>query len=292
MDINVETNIETNIDTTMDTKIKTALRFAHISDLHLVGGEMTRVLTRALELDRDPRKNLDKCLETLRKERPDFLLLTGDCVHEGRAEDYRRLRARFDECLPGIPIFVSLGNHDRRMEFREGFLGEAGADDSPYRAKAEWQGLRVLSLDSAWEKKNGGRFPEDQLDWLEEELKTPSKRGTILLFHHPILGAVGPLGFAPCERLYRLLGQGEIKAMFNGHIHKSFIGTCRRVLQVTADSLAFGASLDDGALTYHTQAGYHMCLLDGQGDLTVERRLVWTEDTPLATKPFSHIVIG
>lgn len=295
MDIKMDMKIDRKIDMKMEKNEgmekeigMETLKFAHLSDLHLVGGEMSTVLERALELDRDPRKNVEKCLAMLQEERPDFVLMTGDCIHEGRVEDYRRLKDMLDEGLPGIPVFVSLGNHDRRKEFREGFLGEAEADNSPYWAKAEWRGLRILSLDSAWEKKNGGNFPEEQLEWLEQELQTPSKRGTILLFHHPILRAAGPLGFAPCERLHRLLelDAGEIKAMFNGHIHKSFIGTCHGILQVTADSLGFGAALSAGRLTYHTQAGYHMCQLDALGDLTVERRLVWTEETPLASRTF------
>lgn len=288
------------------------IQFAHISDIHLPAtkegpqgtcvidqGKLNTPLKRMLEEGLDPQTNLDRCLQELEQESLDFVLVTGDCVHEGCEADYKRLRDQFDRRLPGVPVIVSAGNHDNRREFRRGFLGLDTEDDGPYYEKAvipvpdsglspKW-GLRILSLDSAWEKKSTGSLPREQLDALKKELQHRAGMGTILLFHNSILPMVGPLGFEQPEQLAEAIAGSDVAAIFNGHVHMSFTGTFCGALQVTGDSLNFGASLKHGQLIYNTRAAYNMCYLDEQGNYSVERRLLVPEAEVLASKPLSMI---
>lgn len=279
------------------------LQFAHISDIHLAATKegpcktlvidqekLNTPLRKMLERDLDPSANLEKCLQDLEKEKLDFLLVTGDLVHEGCEADYRLLREQFDRRLPGVPVIVSPGNHDSRREFRRGFLGLNTEDDGPYYEKRMISGaLRILSLDSAWEKKGTGRLTEEQLDALKKELEHRTEAGTILLFHNAILPVSCPLGFEGPELLAKAIEGSDVRAIFNGHVHMSFTGTFCGALQVTGDSLNFGAVLRDGQLVYNTRAGYNMCYLDQLGNYSVERRLLTPEAETLASKPLSMI---
>ena len=68
------------------------LCFAHVSDTHLISANSSDFLYRVQREVRDPLENLKNCLAALSCQKLDFLLLTGDLIHEGETEDYRALR--------------------------------------------------------------------------------------------------------------------------------------------------------------------------------------------------------
>lgn len=88
------------------------IRFAHVSDTHIVAAGSSAFLHRVQREVRDPLENLKECLAALSCQNLDFLLLTGDLIHEGEAEDYQNYRALVNRYLPGLPLCCALGNHD------------------------------------------------------------------------------------------------------------------------------------------------------------------------------------
>ena len=106
--------------------------FGHISDMHLAGDLASDSLVKLRAAGGDQLGNTKLALQELATEQLDLLIMTGDLVHEGTAEDYAALRALIEQYLPGVPVISAMGNHDVRKASREGFLGMENADDSPY----------------------------------------------------------------------------------------------------------------------------------------------------------------
>ena len=229
-------------------------------------------------------KLLGQCLETLKQRKPDIVLITGDMTHEGTSSHYRYLRDALSSALPGTPVLCAMGNHDVRGAFREGFLGLAPSD-RPYYASASVKGWLFVSLDSAFEKGLEGVLTKEAMDFLENAMEAAGKSGpgssagpeTILLMHHPILKAAGPMGLTADSRLLRLLESGRIAAMFNGHVHGSYTGTVCGVPQFTADSLKTGCDYCGHFLAYNDRAGYQLVTFQENGDWNVERFLLHPE---------------
>ena len=73
------------------------LHFAHISDTHLTCGGSSPFMQRVAREVRDLWDNLKDCLCQLQGKALDFVLLTGDLVHEGEEEDYKALKRLLEE---------------------------------------------------------------------------------------------------------------------------------------------------------------------------------------------------
>ena len=277
-----------------------AITIAHLSDIHHNPDENSQISTLLREKGLLVEKLLGQCLETLKQRKPDIVLITGDMTHEGTSSHYRYLRDALSSALPGTPVLCAMGNHDVRGAFREGFLGLAPSD-RPYYASASVkravcaqlpctaetaliQSLSTL-MDSAFEKGLEGVLTKEAMDFLENAMEAAGKSGpgssagpeTILLMHHPILKAAGPMGLTADSRLLRLLESGRIAAMFNGHVHGSYTGTVCGVPQFTADSLKTGCDYCGHFLAYNDRAGYQLVTFQENGDWNVERFLLHPE---------------
>ena len=161
------------------------LHFAHISDTHLTCGGSSPFMQRVAREVRDPWDNLKDCLCQLQGKALDFVLLTGDLVHEGEEEDYKALKRLLEEKLPGVLLCCAMGNHDHRLAFRRGFLGENTEDAGPYLAYTQVKGLGIITLDSPYLHGTDGTLPPDQLEFLRKSLEQKTPRGNIVILHHP-----------------------------------------------------------------------------------------------------------
>ena len=190
------------------------LHFAHISDTHLTCGGSSPFMQRVAREVRDPWDNLKGCLCQLQGKALDFVLLTGDLVHEGEEEDYKALKRLLEEKLPGVPLCCAMGNHDHRLAFRRGFLGENTEDAGPYLAYTQVKGLGIITLDSPYLHGTYCTLPPDQLEFLRKSLEQKTPRGNIVILHHPVVGQQpwGPME-AP-EEYFELLENGKVRGVF------------------------------------------------------------------------------
>lgn len=266
------------------------ITIAHISDIHYNPGDTSSLSSLLMDKGLDVSEHLRQCLNALKERRPDIVALTGDITHEGTADTYRYIREEFNRMLPGVPVLCSMGNHDRRAAFREGFLNlspEAGlCEDVPYVDCLSLKGFRFLSIDSAYEKGIEGVLTDDLMDRLEEMLIKPAARGNILLLHHPVLSAAKSMSLTMTERFADLLKSEKIKALLCGHVHGSYIGTVYGTPQFTADSLKTGCDLLGDVLTYNDRAGYQIITFDKKNDWNLERFLIRPKSETLLSKAF------
>ena len=240
-----------------------AFRIAHLSDLHILRDY------RGSMLDQEPLCQPVFPVEYFRTglreaaaEHPDLIVLTGDLVHEGTAEDYQYLRRIIEQESRGIPVLPVLGNHDLKACFYQGYLGERR--DGRYYYKYESGGYRFLVLDTAEERNCHGSITAEQAAWLKEELKTPAPRGTVLLGHHPLESGSAwfhtdcPAGFA------EILEKSDVFAYLCGHAHYAEIRTVQGIQQITAESFAFGVEPASPTEVFYTETrGYNTCWLEG-----------------------------
>ncbi len=187
------------------------LMFAFLSDTH--------------ETDPEP------ILESLKKQRPEIILITGDFVRGEWAENaYSKMEESpnamrlLRECAQIAPVFVSMGNHERTITFadRDIIAGTGaiildnsfirygntliGGLSSVYYTEYEW--LRTEHAPAVSLPKYPLFFrrthPEPDLSWLENFEKQDGYK--ILLCHHP-------------EYFPRYLKNRKIDLILSGHCH-------------------------------------------------------------------------
>lgn len=193
----------------------------HLSDTHFVAGAQPLM---GVESD----AHLAEALRGLVASglRPSAIIVTGDIADAGAADAYTRVRATLEPVAAelGAELVWVMGNHDRREQFRAGLL-DAEPSDAPVDAVFEFDGLRLVVLDSSVPGHHYGALTDAQLDWLTGVLATPAPRGTILALHHPPV----PLPVVLTQlielrdqhRLEAVLAGSDVRAIIAGHLHYS-----------------------------------------------------------------------
>ena len=117
--------------------------------------------------------------------RPDLVLLSGDLVDKGMADEYAMLR-RLLAALE-LPFLVIPGNHDDREAFREAFADHAYLPASgPLNYVAEGYGpVRIAALDVTLPGLHHGAVATAGAHWLEGVLATDPTRPTLIMMHQP-----------------------------------------------------------------------------------------------------------
>jgi Icc protein len=156
---------------------------------------------------------------------PDVVILSGDLVDFGSAEEYAFAR----EMLAAIrqPLLMIPGNHDEREAFRASF------SDHPYLARygplhfvADDLGpVRIIGLDVTVPGAHHGDFDDAAAAWLDEALARAPDCPTMIMMHQPPF-----LSGIPYIDKYNCRGGGQLAAVVArypaierivcGHIHR------------------------------------------------------------------------
>lgn len=241
------------------------ISFIHLTDTHVNAPGSSEVFAKFGMADK-----LRRVLRHIEAgERPAFIIITGDLVHEGQVEDYRYLRDILDEASRelSIPIHVVLGNHDHRVPFREGYLHEAGSE-AAYYYNVTIEGLRLIGLNSQVAGQHHGTVDEEQLAWLQEQLLIPAPHGTIIALHHPMLTINGMPGehiLSNTEQVAGILQSGDVKAILAGHVHTNNVGIYRGMCSVAAAGTAFGGELAGDHYRIMDACSYNRITVDDSG---------------------------
>jgi 3',5'-cyclic-AMP phosphodiesterase len=196
--------------------------FAQITDIHITMEDPSPFANRC------PQKQLQKIIAYLNAltHPPLFVFITGDCVHNGKEEEYGILR----ECLSQLrmPYYIIPGNHDSRSLLRRFFpeIAKLSNDDIFIQFSIEDYPVRLIGIDSVKEKAVEGELCEARLRWLDSVLGKDPKKPTILFMHHPpILSGIDVLdkyAYQNIEKLGKVLkNHPQVKHIFCGHAHRA-----------------------------------------------------------------------
>jgi len=160
-----------------------------------------------------------------RRERPAGVLVLGDCAfNRGEPEDYGQFTGLIKPLrAEGLPVYLTLGNHDQREHFRSALEPEAPATRpvaDKQTAVVETKLVNWFLLDSLEKTlQTPGALGDAQLQWLAAVLDArPDKPAVVCLHHNP--GLDGNLGLKDTARLWEVLRpRKQVKAWVYGHTH-------------------------------------------------------------------------
>jgi 3',5'-cyclic AMP phosphodiesterase CpdA len=158
-------------------------------------------------------------------DRPDAVVLTGDLVEHGAAEEYAVVR-ELTAAIPA-PLYVLPGNHDDRAALRAAFR-LAGDGAEPVRYAVDLGALQLIAVDTTIPGEDAGALNAESVAWLDAELTRGASKPTLLAMHHPPIvtgiAAWDDIGLARSDRaaLARVLaGHPQVKRVVAGHVHQS-----------------------------------------------------------------------
>lgn len=203
--------------------------------------------------------------------RPDALLISGDLVDCGSAEEYAHLRLLLAPLA--CPIYLMAGNHDERIALRQALPEFCPLSELPQflQYTVDIGGLRLIALDSVVAGAPHGELCEQRLAWLERRLSEAPERPTIVAMHHPPFAT----GIAHMDAMGLLKGGPELEALLRrhpqverllcGHLHRPIQcrwgGTLAMTLPSTAHQIHLDLAAEAPALFCLEPPGYALHLL-------------------------------
>jgi 3',5'-cyclic-AMP phosphodiesterase len=213
-----------------------ALRFVQISDSHIgfdkpANTDVTATLRAAIaKIKADP-------------EPPAFVLHTGDLTHLSKASEFDTLQQVLSDL--SVPVFYVPGEHDVLGDDGKSYLERFGKGTHG----AGWHsfdkgGVHFVGLVNVVNLKAGGlgNLGDEQLEWLEKDLKPVKSSTPVVVFAHIPLWSVYPQwgwGTDDSERALSYLKRFGSVSVLNGHIHQVMQKVEGHVTFHTAMSTAF-----------------------------------------------------
>ena len=227
--------------------------------------------------------------------RPDLVVLTGDLVDKGTAEEYELLRALLAPL--SMPYFAIPGNHDNREAMRAAFAGDGylpreGLLDFTVE---DWP-LRIIALDTLVPGAGGGTLRDEQLRWLADSLAAAPLRPSVILMHHPpfrtgfaAMDRIGLSGSAELAEIVR--AHASVERILCGHLHRAiasrFAGTVAGTAPSTAHQLLLDLEPDSPASHFVMEpAGYQLHRWEEAGGLVTHTAVVGSYPGPY---PFTGV---
>lgn len=195
---------------------------AQITDLHI------RRPDAGAEGRLDSAAALRHCVAMLNRldPAPDIVLVTGDLVDDGTAEEYAHMRALMAPLR--TPYCVIPGNHDDRDALRAAFAdhGYLPRDGMFLHYAIEDFPLRLIGLDSVVAGRARGELCGERLRWLDARLAEQPDRPTLLFLHHPpFLDGIPFWDTLNCRNSPDLAAlvrrHPQVVRLIAGHLHQS-----------------------------------------------------------------------
>jgi Icc protein len=213
-----------------------ALRFVQISDSHIgfdkpANSDVIATLRAAIaKIKAEP-------------EPPAFVLHTGDLTHLSKAAEFDTLQQVLSEL--SVPVFYVPGEHDVLDDDGRGYLDRFGK--GTYGAgwhSFDQDGVHFIGLVNVVNLKAGGlgNLGNEQLEWLEKDVKRLKSSTPIVVFAHIPLWSVYPewgWGTDDSELALSFLKRFGSVSVLNGHIHQVMQKVEGHVTFHTAMSTAF-----------------------------------------------------
>lgn len=192
----------------------------------------------------------EKAVEKINILEPDFVVITGDFVHNSSSlaqiDEFKRITAKIN---PEIPVYYTPGNHDLGQipgkESLRKYKKNFGSDKFSFRHK----GSSFIGFNSSLIKARLAEPEQRQYNWLVKKLKESYDAQHIILFcHYPFFTKKvdEPTAYSNIDPDYRikyldLFENNNVEAVFSAHSHNNSLATYGKTQMVTTS--AFGKPL-------------------------------------------------
>lgn len=197
--------------------------------------------------------------------RPTVVIVSGDLSDNGSVGSYELLRELLPELESfGVPVLLGLGNHDRRVSFRQVILGEADpAEDAAYYYKRVIGDLHVFMLDSKVPGQVAGELGVQQRAWLAAELEqTPRGQALIVLHHSTTLWGIRNVEedeLLDARELAEVLAPHAVLGVLGGHLHFSTVAAFAGSVTLTAPAVANRWDATSAGTRITGETGFNLC---------------------------------
>jgi 3',5'-cyclic AMP phosphodiesterase CpdA len=216
---------------------KGALHFVQISDSHMGFNKPANP---------DVAATLQATIEKINAlpDQPDFIIHTGDLSHDSKAAQYDAL----DQILKGAKakqVYFVPGEHDTSIDdgkmYLERYGKSVGAKGSGWYS-FNHKDVHFVGLNNSAVLEGMGKLGDEQLKWLEADLKgQPASRPVVVFAHIPLWSVYPEWGWGTqdSEQALSYLKKFGSVTVLNGHIHQVMQKTEGNVMFHTAMSTAF-----------------------------------------------------
>ena len=223
-----------------------SLKFAQVSDVHYSTGNSNTTYKLLAESP----KLLDDAIEQINAiPNINFVMFTGDLIDKPFQKELNAFLPHTKNLI--YPWYFAFGNHDTcwggylTTKLYLNMVRENNPNftfTTPYYTFTPQKGYKVIVLDTIIRDRltSNGQIPQEQLVWLDEQIKN-SPKDTILIFMH--IPIVEPYN-SPSHRLLNADAVEEILnkyknpiAVFQGHYHGSKIIQKDNILYVSTPAM-------------------------------------------------------
>lgn len=237
------------------------MNILHISDIHFrqVYDQVETGYKGMIAKMDNPLLQLRKSLADIKnKQEIELLLISGDLTEDGEVSDYSFLKEWLCHEIGDIPIIVTLGNHDIKANFYQGWLKE-DPSGKPYNTVVAFEDFNVISFDSSIHGRPDGQMTDGQFKWLQEQLEKHQEKPMILMTHHHVLKQQSSMPPLPeAKKLLKLISGYPVLCLLNGHTHHVYQGNVNGIHSYTADGMSFvGEEEGQGNIRFEQRFGYN-----------------------------------
>lgn len=175
---------------------------------------------------------------------PEFIIHTGDLSHDSKAEQFEVLDQALRD-LKAKQVYFVPGEHDTSVDdgklYLERYGKRMGAKGTGWYS-FNHKDVHFIGLNNSVVLEGLGKLGEEQLQWLEADLKAQPASRPIVVFAHIPLWSIYPewgWGTKDSEQALGYLKRFGSVTVLNGHIHQVMQKTEGSVLFHTAMSTAF-----------------------------------------------------
>jgi Icc protein len=191
------------------------VRVLQITDTHLFAGSDGCLLGLNTE------QSLQAVLAAVAHRHPaaHFVLATGDLVHDGTDEAYRRFFTNMQGI--GLPVYCLPGNHDEARVLQQ-MDSDGQCRVSDHATFGDWE---FIFLDSTIPGSEGAHLTAQTLDMLARRLEAVPDRHTMVCLHHqPVpMGSrwLDTMAVDNPEAFFAIIDRHpQVRAIVWGHVHQ------------------------------------------------------------------------
>ena len=199
----------------------------------------------------------EKAVGIVNRLNPDFVVITGDFVHDHadsiQWREFNRITGMISE---SVPVHMVPGNHEystnpSEEEFAR-YKEVYGDDKFCFSHKKNL----FIGINSYLLKTDSNKLEDIQFEWLENELEGAKNIRNIVVFtHHPFF-ATDPdepetysnIGLEKRNKYLELFNKFGVKAVFAGHFHKNSSGNYKGMDMITTSAVGKQLGKDHSGL--------------------------------------------